>query len=251
MFETIGRCCSATAAWWRRRRRSEMKPLTGLAVAGVFLCLSSPLPGEIINGGFETGDLTGWTTSGEYGAAADVSMGRYLPTEGLYCAELETVEAEPREPYMYAVLEQQFHATAGQTLIFDWYGQLHAQGYAFEGGTWESIAELSMMVVYTSDPFAPLWDNHLGTGPTGDEAYSCSTGGWVSEAYPIAETDDYTLQFRVESLLMAMGEGEPLDYDPMTAAYIAVDNVYLIPEPSTLILFSMAALGLLAYTWRR
>lgn len=42
-------------------------------------------------------------------------------------------------------------------------------------------------------------------------------------------------------------------YPPMPRAemYACVDNVHLVPEPSTLVLLGISAIGLLGYTWRR
>lgn len=97
-----------------------------LALAVSLLFAQAALATNLVtNGGFETGDFSGWTRSGDY-IYADVSNW-YTPHTGTYCADFGSTSLTDMN-----VLSQNIATTAGQTYrVSFWlaYGGLDPDGH--------------------------------------------------------------------------------------------------------------------------
>ena len=233
-----------------------MKLFSWLSAVMVLLFLSSSLLAQVTNGGFETGNLTGWNTNAStYGAGpADVYENGYAgeePTEGQYLATLEVLAGSPGDGICFSELEQQFSVTAGDVLKFDWYGDAVAEGYEFEGGMWEAHSMVSV-IVYETDPWSPIFDIYINAMTSPGWLFSSSgTNGWQTEQVAFDTPGNYTLQFRIDGEIMSMGAGEPEFPMPGTGGFVGVDNVRLVPEPSTITLLLCGLAGLALRRRRR
>jgi len=91
--------------------------LLGTAVLGLVATLSSGAHANLItNGGFETGNFSGWTQGGNTGSTGVVTSGfdGYAPNGGSYFAALGPVGSD-------GTLSQTFHDVAGQALSVSFY----------------------------------------------------------------------------------------------------------------------------------
>lgn len=94
-----------------------------LIFVSIFLALIAAIPppalAALTNGGFETGDLTGWTPYGTVSAVGSAAglggTSNWSPTEGSYFAYLLTGTTANT----YSLTTQDFTADAGEVLQFD------------------------------------------------------------------------------------------------------------------------------------
>jgi MYXO-CTERM domain-containing protein len=85
-----------------------------VAVCGLLCTAGSARADYIVNGGFETGDFTGWTVNAN-STAVESSFAGYLPNSGSFFAALGNVGLP------LGTLSQTFTDTPGQTLIISMY----------------------------------------------------------------------------------------------------------------------------------
>ena len=200
-----------------------------LAVAALGL-LSAPggrVEAQIINGGFETGDLTGWTPN-PAGLVSVVNSYQsygpvFTPVEGNYFAVLSAGAGTNT----YTTLSQTFTATAGQTLSGNAFFQ--ANDYIpFNDDGYVKIIE-NGQVLFTSNVAAV---GNYGNTPWTPFSYTFTSGG------------SYTIQAGVENTL-----------DNSLSSVLGLDNVKLgvsaVPEPATIITSGLACLVGLGYASRR
>jgi len=154
-----------------------------LAAIAVALCAAGGARADIIvNGGFELGNLTGWTAIG-YGAANIITNNPY---EGNYCALLTT--GGNWEELVFAT----FYASAGEEISFAWRGVGDADpGYA------NAIAIISGPYIYggmmlydeTGLPASAAWQVYSYEAPT--------TGSYQVGFYT---SGDNTVQFYFDDM---------------------------------------------------
>ncbi len=218
-----------------------------------FVLLVSLVPpvgaGTITNGGFETGNLTGWSSSG---AASVVGAGFGSgPTEGSYEAFLSTGAGAQSRPIIESFLglpagtlnslagplfategsaiKQVITANAGDVLSFDWNFLTN---------------EATPNAVYNDFAFWVLVNEHTGQvlANTFSSFSPSSTSffeetGFTTTSYTFSTSGTFTLGFGVMDA--AAGTDTAID------SGLLVDNVRLtaaaIPEPPTAILASIAA----------
>lgn len=191
--------------------------LAKIAVTGFALCgLTSQA--DIINGGFETGDLSGWNTLGTVNVSTGVTYGTsgtILPYSGSYSAVLNTfnISAASLAAQMGvseatleatngginatngSLLYQTVAATAGNSFQFNWnfveqdyvpYDDWAFYGISFNGGP------------ATLTKFASL----ATIGPIqGVPANNTTLAGWNTLNVNITQTGNYTFYFGVVNAL--------------------------------------------------
>jgi hypothetical protein len=201
-------------------------PIPGLAALVVLVGTSAAFA-DVINGSFETGDFTGWETSGRGGAYPQVTTTD--PTDGLYRAELGSYQ--PGSGFSSCDLGQDFTASAGDVLFFDYRWQVFAEGL-YSGAN----ANITLYDV-TAGTLTLLFDYAVPGNPSG-------SSDWETLSHPISETSEYRLDFHTSASVLE-------DNFSSSGAWLGVDNVWVTPEPSTLTLLALAALGLLGCACRR
>lgn len=188
----------------------------------------------LVNGGFETGSLSGWSTDGH---GASVESGG---SEGNYSAHLSTYVG----PYLvdsfdgwiemedWSSLEQHFSANAGDELVFDY------EVY----GWWGSMGSSNEAAIEVFDLTRGTTEFYLNVGSEFPDGWN----SWATASHTFSEAGDYRITFSASAGISgSFMEGEELN--AQTA--IGIDNVRLIPipEPSTL---TLAALALLSLAFR-
>jgi serine protease len=144
------------------------KDSTGASGSASFTWTVNPSGGgggnAIVNGGFESGSLTGWTTSG---VTSDTTSG---PHSGSYAAQLGN-----SSPSNTSSIKQTFTAASGNTKLTFWYNVTCPDTVTYDGAT------------------ATLKDNTTGTTTTVLAKTCVSSSGWVQKSASIVAGHSYTL----------------------------------------------------------
>ncbi len=190
--------------------------LTRRAIGAALLCgllvpIASAAPLE--NGGFETGDFSGWTLSQRdqtrsfIGGAASPP----LPIEGDYFAGL-VADVEP-----WTELSQVIDLGIGDSL----------EGYAYYDSIWQDNSQSAYVRVYDSS-------NNLVDTPWSRSSAGSST--WESWSFTAGVTGTFKL---------VLGMREPTGTTMHNQAYFDGIAYKPFPEPATLGLLALAGLALL------
>lgn len=144
------------------------------------------------NGGFETGDLTGWTATGTVAAVTDEYArdswlaglqppwsGIWDPTQGSYFASLWSTDGFGTDA---STLSQTFTADAGDILSFD---------YFFDYGDFAPEYDTAVGTLSWSGGSATLFEYNT----TGNELADDENVDWTTVSYALPLTGTYTLQF--------------------------------------------------------
>ena len=195
-------------------------------VVGVALALGAgTAQAGLINAGFETGDLTGWSTSLASGSAAVVTSNTttyapitYYPAEGSYFLAMQAGAAN-----FWQTAYQAVSLAAGETLsgvaAFDWGDYMpYADGVKVE------ILDSGGGVVAT--PF--YLDGSLVSG-------SGFNGPWTTWSWTAATAGTYTLAYAARNTLDGGGPNQTFGY---------FDAATAVPEPATLALLGLGLAGL-------
>jgi serine protease len=144
------------------------KDSTGASGSASFTWTVNPSGGgggnAIVNGGFESGSLTGWTTSG---VTSDTTSG---PHSGSYAAQLGN-----SSPSNTSSIKQTFTAASGNTKLTFWYNVTCPDTVTYDWAT------------------ATLKDNTTGTTTTVLAKTCVSSSGWVQKSASIVAGHSYTL----------------------------------------------------------
>ncbi len=124
-----------------------------------------PPAGGVTNGGFETGDLTGWTATGTTGI---VNSGAH---SGGYAVQLGAATATAGD----SSVSQTFTVPSGKTQLSFWYSMTSSDTVQYDWAT------------------ATLADNTAGTSATPLPRICTGGAGWVQVTAPVTAGHSYTL----------------------------------------------------------
>jgi hypothetical protein len=220
-----------------------MKKLIMICAAAVLIVATGSAQAGLINGSFETGDLTGWTAVVPSGASASVVISHtdttwpggvppvvpgvtsWGPTDGSAFALVKT-----DGPGSLTQLYQSFYASAGASILLDYFWDSQdympfddmATGTLLAGmGTGGPVVTTLFSESIATDP-----GNHYGTP-------------WTSVSYTFPASGVYTL-------LITNTNG----LDSILDSYVGLDNVSVTPAPGAILLGSIGA-GLVSWLRRR
>jgi hypothetical protein len=192
-------------AWCFGKNMKFKNLLTVLASIVLGSCASTPAMADLLtNGGFETGDFTGWTQDGNIGStfASQGLYDSYLPYSGTYFAALGPIGSD-------GTLSQSVATTPGQLYTLTFY--LASNGI-------------------TPNDFTATFNNQVVfTGTNLDATSASSPYTYVQETFTTLATSTST------PLVFAFRN------DP---SYLALDDVSVVktpssaPEPASLALFA-------------
>jgi hypothetical protein len=247
-----------------------------VAVLASVACLTA---GTVVNGGFETGNLTGWTSIGT-GTGAVGTQGNAVPPAGSYQGLIYSGQG-PLSPTDVAVgtletdlnlaagaigtalpnngsptygdaIYQTFSATAGQTLSFTWNfitSEVIPTNYDAALYTLQLNSNTAQATELADTSESGLLTLAVGGSNPFYESTRGGMTGYYTVNIPISVTGNYTLGF------IAMQTG-----DDLVSSGLYVDNVSLsgagsVPEPSSWLLVGPVGLLFLgrrvaAYGWR-
>lgn len=193
--------------------RYTMNILAGALAAAA---LSGAASAEILNGGFETGDFTDWSAFGP-AYVREWEMSRdfvppihddWAPTEGTYFASLWSYDPALGSN---AYLSTTFHGEAGQVLSFDYFFDFGDVEPNYDSATATLVVGADQVTLFE-------WNtpgHELGTDINID---------WTGVSHTLTQTGNYTLNFRVSDANIGF------------ESILGVDNVSLVPEPSSVAL---------------
>lgn len=219
---------------------------------GGLLAAAAPARAAVVNGGFETGTVSGWTVVGS-GHASDSTVGVF-PTEGSYQGYIETTgNFTALVPAVAASLgltastilglgagtptngtgiSQVVTVNAGDTLTFDWNFLTDELN---ESATFNDFGFFSI----AGDAFLLASRNSSTYDTTSPPAGFDGQTGWASQSYTFATGGSYQIGFGVFNV-----------GDSGHNSALLIDHVSLpVPEPSTLLLAGLGSSSLLL--WRR
>jgi hypothetical protein len=206
-------------------------PSTSLMMIVFMLCMvASPVHAElIINGGFETGDYTGWTTNfTPPDDAAKIIDESVFPGQGRIRTGVYSIDFSVFEVAQTAVISQTFNTNSGQsydaTLSFSVYAWL------------DRTASLNVEIlgadgttVLGSQEFVRFGINPVNSGPV-------TVAVWTEEIVPFI-ADGSVATIRISDTTINGAASDAL-----------LDNVSIVPEPGSI---SLLLVGVLAWNGRK
>ena len=205
-----------------------MKKLLLLCTLSLILGMSGVASATLINGGFETGDFTGWNDlNGTLSNVVSGHMGSdnaYNPIEGTYFAELKAGAS--------------VSAVTGITQTFDLQAGDVLSGFAaFDNKDCDSNNDRAFVRIYDSNgnPYATPW------AEVGSDHLCYYDGPWTAWSFTPAADGRFSVMFAV--VQGQLGGGNP-SYALFDAATVSAGPV---PEPATVFLLGSGLVGLAGF----
>jgi len=198
------------------------KYITILLAAAIALYWCPLTFAQLTNGSFETGNLTGWTSTGAvdvvteelsrdsllapYQPPTNLHRSQYWdPNEGNFFASLWSTETSPLTPD-YATLSQSFDAEAGDTLTFAYF-------FDFGFGGYPPLYDSAIATLTWSGGSVVLLEHNT----PGNKLHLDENVNWTMISHILPATDTYTLEFTTE------------DSSGTFESFLGVDNVRVTP----------------------
>jgi hypothetical protein len=193
----------------------------------------------VANGGFTTGDFTGWTSSSDenwYVNGIDTNPG--APSDTSYAAENGCVGASCNDPVNGSWITQSLATEVSQTYTLTFFYDPGASSEDDGGGGADAIADAS---VITTTELDVLWDGSLVTG---GQIVNATSSTWEEYTFTglTASTTSTVLEFT--------GREDP-DYLQLTDISVTADASPTVPEPASLTLIGGGLLGMICTVLRR
>ncbi len=199
-----------------------------ILLAAAVLFFTTDVRAGIINGDFETQDLTGWTSFAEPGSdvsAAELTVGSPF----FFSTYVGFLRAQPTgDQTTSGWLEQSFNASDGDVLQFDADWNINQPPFG---------SPTTTVLLEVTGPGA-----NYALAPTED-----GPGIWSSISVPLAADGSYVLRLTVSATSTVL----PIIGESRGFATARVDNVRLVPEPSSLVMATLAVVGVATYAGRR
>jgi hypothetical protein len=199
----------------------------------------------VANGGFTTGDFTGWTTntcsSGCSFAGWSVTgiiTDAGAPSDTGYAAYNGCTGASCNDPVSGDWISQPLATGASQTYTLTFFFDPGASSEDDGGGGIDAIADAS---VITTTELDVLWDGSLVTG---GQIVNATSSTWEEYTFTglTASTTSTVLEFT--------GREDP-DYLQLTDISVTADASPTVPEPASLTLIGGGLLGMICTVLRR
>lgn len=209
----------------------------------------------VTNGGFETGDLTGWTPIGA--AHADTAAIGVTPTENTYQAYIDNtgnfsalapavaaslgvsgpsiIGLGAGTPTTGSAISQDLTVSTGDVLSFDWnfLTDEHNEGVEFNDFAMFTISSAANFLASRDSTFFTL---NLASPPPGFDGQT----NYATQTYTFTSAGTFKLGFAIFNV-----------GDAGHNSVLLVDNLSIAaPEPGSISLLIAAAPGLLARRWR-
>jgi hypothetical protein len=193
----------------------------------------------VANGGFTTGDFTGWTSSSDenwYVNGIDTNPG--APSDTSYAAENGCVGASCNDPVNGSWITQSLATEVSQTYTLTFFYDPGPLNEDDGGGGIDAIADAS---VITTTELDVLWDGSLVTG---GQIVNATSSTWEEYTFTglTASTTSTVLEFT--------GREDP-DYLQLTDISVTADASPTVPEPASLTLIGGGLLGMICTVLRR
>jgi hypothetical protein len=193
----------------------------------------------VANGGFTTGDFTGWTSSSDenwYVNGIDTNPG--APSDTSYAAENGCVGASCNDPVNGSWITQSLATEVSQTYTLTFFYDPGPLNEDEGGGGIDAIADAS---VITTTELDVLWDGSLVTG---GQIVNATSSTWEEYTFTglTASTTSTVLEFT--------GREDP-DYLQLTDISVTADASPTVPEPASLTLIGGGLLGMICTVLRR
>ncbi len=185
----------------------------------------------IVNGSFENG-FDGWTIGTPSGSYITIYNSQYIPTDGNYDAWFSGIVESLAQVsvFSYNDIRQTFSASAGQILQVDAMNSSSTYASPPNGN-----AEVNIY-------FNVSGNNYF------EYVHLSGNTSWTTLSFPpFPTTGEYQIDCAVGANAIPGGEGPP---QSQATIDFRIDNVKLVPEPSTFVLLFAGAIGILVWTWR-